>query len=131
MRYSKQRENILNIVRQSNVHPTAEMVYNVAKETLPGIGIATVYRNLNALVESGQIRKISDGKGSDRYDGFVEEHYHMRCSKCGKLIDAYPVDQALLEKSKKELASALGMADSELELTDTVFEGLCDDCRNS
>ncbi len=59
MRYSKQRSLILDIVRSNPVDPTAEWVYEQARKEMPSIGIATVYRNLNALTEMGAIGKIT------------------------------------------------------------------------
>ena len=58
MNYSRQRELILNIVKGTKGHPTAEWVYRQAKKDIPTIGIATVYRNLNAMVEMGTLRRI-------------------------------------------------------------------------
>ena len=68
MRYSKQRELILDIVRSNAVHPTAEWVYEHARKVMP-IGIATVYRNLNQLADAGLIRCIPSPDGAERYDG--------------------------------------------------------------
>ena len=59
MNYSKQRELILAIVKNTKVHPTAEWVYQEAKKEMPSIGIATVYRNLNALAERGEFKRIT------------------------------------------------------------------------
>ena len=59
MKYSRQRNIILDIVKNSYDHPTAETVYKLARKELPSIGIATVYRNLNQLVDSGEVIRIS------------------------------------------------------------------------
>ena len=57
-KYSKQREEIINILKESYAHPTAEEVYLLAKEKNPSISRGTVYRNLNFLVEKGEIIKM-------------------------------------------------------------------------
>ena len=72
MNYSRQRNLILDIVKNTTSHPTAEWVYQEAKKELPSIGIATVYRNLNTLVELGEVRRLSSGDGQDRFDGMVD-----------------------------------------------------------
>ena len=51
--YSKQREEIINILKESYSHPTAEEVYLLAKEKNPNISLGTVYRNLKLLTEEG------------------------------------------------------------------------------
>ncbi|MCK5330145.1 MAG: transcriptional repressor, partial [Candidatus Marinimicrobia bacterium] len=58
MRYSKQREAILQIVQMNPVHPTADWVYERVKKTVPNISLGTVYRNLNQLVETKAITAI-------------------------------------------------------------------------
>ena len=70
-RYSKQRELILNVLKERKDHPTAEMLYNDIIKIMPTIGIATVYRNLAALYESGQILKIETKQGE------VEHIHHF------------------------------------------------------
>ena len=57
MNYSRQREVILNTLKSNVVHPTAEYLYSVLKETEPNISLATLYRNLNQLAENGIIKK--------------------------------------------------------------------------
>lgn len=87
MKYSKQREVILETVRRSCEHPTADMVYQEVKNELPNISLGTVYRNLNQLADSGEIRKITMDQGGDRYDKTLENHYHMYCQECGRVFD--------------------------------------------
>ena len=88
-KHSKQRGEIINILKESYSHPTAEEVYLIAKEKNPNISRGTVYRNLNFLVEKGEIIKIDMNTGSDRYDYLRKEHSHIICAECGKVIDYY------------------------------------------
>lgn len=129
-RKSKQRDLILDIVKADNTHPTAEWIYGEAKKKIPTIGIATVYRNLNQLVDMGVILKISMPGQSDRYDGTTCKHYHMRCSKCGKLIDIYPVDNDSMPELKSAIAKSFGISDRKFEISETMLSYVCDDCAN-
>ena len=52
MRYSKQRELVLQKVEQLCDHPTAEEIFDLAARECPGLSLGTVYRNLNSLVLS-------------------------------------------------------------------------------
>ena len=79
-KYSRQRELVLNSLRNRTDHPTAEILYNDLKNEMPGIGIATIYRNLAELCESGSITKIKSNTGADRYDGKIEPHIHFECT---------------------------------------------------
>ena len=57
MRYSKQRELVLQKVEQLCDHPTAEEIYDEAIKECPGLSLGTVYRNLNSLVDAGRVRR--------------------------------------------------------------------------
>lgn len=87
MNYSRQRESILNYLRSTKSHPTAETVYqNILMEN-PNISLGTVYRNLTLLTKIGEIRKISTFGGPDRFDGNPAPHYHFICVDCGAVLD--------------------------------------------
>ncbi len=84
---SKQRTLILDIVRSSCRHMTAEEIWLSAKEKMPSIVMATVYNNLNALAASGEIARIRVADGPDHFDKTVPPHFHLVCDKCGEMAD--------------------------------------------
>lgn len=84
MKYSRQRESILNSLNEKLDHPTAEMVYNCVKKEQPNISLGTVYRNLNQLVEQGVLRRIATPVSGDRFDIRTDPHAHLLCTRCGK-----------------------------------------------
>ena len=61
MRYSKQRELVMQTVENLCDHPTAEEIYDTAAKECPGLSLGTVYRNLNSLVEAGRVRRVCGG----------------------------------------------------------------------
>ena len=83
--YSKQREIILGVIKELKTHPTAEELYIAVTKKDNKISKSTVYRNINILLESGQIKKISNPVGPDRYDYVSIPHNHVICEKCGKI----------------------------------------------
>lgn len=127
MRYSRQRNVILNIVKANPVHPTAEWVYEEAKKELPNIGVATVYRNLNALVDAGEIDRIPGVGGVDRFDGNREVHYHLKCNKCGKPIDLEPKSQEALQRMEDVIRETFDEA-VEVCVNRMLLEGVCSQC---
>lgn len=129
MRYSRQRNIVLNIIKENHVHPTAEWVYEEAKEQLPQIGIATVYRNLNALAENGEILKISGIDGADRFDGNNRLHYHIRCRKCQGLEDLPVKDMEAFANIEKTIRNAFDVHDENAVVSTTLLEGYCSECR--
>ena len=68
MRYSKQRELVLQKVEQLCDHPTAEEIFDLAAKECPGLSLGTVYRNLNSLVDAGRVRRVSIPGKADRFD---------------------------------------------------------------
>ena len=123
LRMTPQREIILKILNEKNIHPTADEVFRIVRERLPRISLGTIYRNLELMTEQGLIKVTGQGGIQRRYEGNIKEHYHLKCVSCGRLEDA-PVetipfpDDTLREKSDFKI---LG---HNLE-----FLGLCPGCR--
>ncbi len=131
MRYSRQRSLILEIVKSTKTHPTAEWIYEKAREKMPTIGIATVYRNLKILTELGEIIKIAGSDGFERYDGNKERHYHFKCKQCGRLIDLSARSQKNLEAMDHMIKNTFDLEGKEAIVNMTLLEGICEDCFKS
>ena len=103
-RNTRQRQVILEALRERDWHPTVAEIYEVVRERIPRISMGTVYRNLETLLEMGLVRKVEGGSAGARFDGITERHYHIRCIQCGRLynIEAMPelsVPHEQLERS--------------------------------
>lgn len=101
-RNTKQKELILNILNQKT-HPTIQDIYSYAKIKYPNIGQATIYRNVNRLVEEGKIVKLPNSDNeSYHYDTNVLPHDHLICKNCGKIIDIFDNNyDEILDKIEK------------------------------
>lgn len=77
IKFSRQRQAIMDYLMSTTEHPTADTIYANVKEQYPNISLGTVYRNLNLLADEGQILRLSCGDGSDHFDGTIEPHYHF------------------------------------------------------
>ena len=86
-RGSRQRDTILRVIVNSRDHPRADWVYDQVRQEIPNISMGTVYRNLNLLSESGDIRQLDIADGTSRFDGNIDDHYHFRCEQCGHIFD--------------------------------------------
>lgn len=87
MRYSKQREEILKVIINSDDHPTAKTIYERVRRTIPNVSLGTVYRNLGNLVNNNEIRKIQIENSNDRFDIKIVNHNHIYCECCNKVMD--------------------------------------------
>ncbi len=124
MRYSKQRELVLQTVLDNKVHPNAEFIYNTLKEEHPELSLGTVYRNLNSLVKNNMLKKISIPNGSDCFDGTIAEHQHLVCTKCDKVTD---ICISELEKIRHNIYSKTGF---NINYSSLALEGICKECEN-
>jgi len=93
-RYSRQRESIINYLRSTKEHPTAETVYQHVREELPKVSLGTVYRNLSQLASAGEILRFTSIDGVDHFDADTHTHYHFVCNECGSIQDVpmHPLD---------------------------------------
>ena len=117
MRYSRQREIIYDIVLETNCHPTADWVFNRARELVPKISLGTVYRNLNQLAEKKMIHVIQDGNVI-RYDGNIKNHDHLRCTECHTLYDVKVLPKNLKKKVQENY-------NFEVQNSSLTLEGIC------
>lgn len=123
MKYSRQREMVLKAVTENKCHPTAEFIYNKLKVDLPSLSLATVYRNLNLLVNFGVIQRISMGDGIDRYDWETHPHNHLICTECESVINI-PC-KVNVEFDDEDIANR----GYDVYRWTTMFTGLCPDCK--
>ncbi len=120
-RNSKQRQIILDAVMTRCDHPTADQIYLDARAKYDKISRGTVYRNLGVLAESGEIMNVKVA-AADRYDSRLDRHYHLLCTRCGKVFDAplpyhAEYDDAVARETGFRISRHL-----------LVFEGLCPAC---
>ncbi|HEV2763167.1 MAG TPA: Fur family transcriptional regulator [Pyrinomonadaceae bacterium] len=120
---TQQRAAVFRFIQQAPHHPTAEEVYLAVKQELPRLSLATVYKNLEALVTAGAISKLTYGDAAARYDMRTDHHYHTRCLGCGKIWDIDPGQGSELLKQIKPQAG-FAVQDYRLELV-----GHCRECR--
>ncbi len=86
-RITKQRQLILEEVKKSKSHPTADMIYESVRKELPSISLGTVYRNLERLAEQGMINKLYIDSNRMRFDADLWDHSHIQCIVCGNVDD--------------------------------------------
>src|SRR5829696_9086590 len=85
--FTKQRQTVLRVIRESSEHLTANEVFEDARRLLPSISFATVYNSLRYLKQGGLIGEVRFGTDATRYDRKLTRHDHALCNKCRKLVD--------------------------------------------
>ncbi|NLF34464.1 MAG: transcriptional repressor [Clostridiales bacterium] len=119
-RYSRQRELIYRCLRDTDQHPTAEMLYQWLKVDNPNLSLGTVYRNLNLLSEQGAITRLHFPV--ERFDANVTPHPHFQCLSCGQVYDL------ALSYDKTLDAAARDVCDFHIQFHELLYKGTCSDC---
>lgn len=116
--YSRQREVILETLRENAVHPTAEELFALVREKIPNISLATVYRNLKELSKDGTTLSIPGGL-KEHFDGTTVKHAHFLCERCEKVRDVMLSDQTI--------ADITNQCGGDFIL---IYKGVCPACQN-
>ena len=122
VKYSRQREAIVECLKNRHDHPTADATFQTLRITNPKISLGTVYRNLGLLTELGRINRISCGGGIERYDYVTTKHDHFVCKKCGKILDLEANSVGNL--NHHAISPDIGRIESHT----LIFYGYCKDC---
>lgn len=122
---TRQRAVILEELKKAKTHPGADEIFAMVRKRLPRISLGTVYRNLEVLSELKEIQKFEHIGALKRFDGTPENHYHIRCVKCGRLDDA-PFDIKTDLEKKIRPHTKYAVIGHRLE-----FIGLCPQCAKS
>jgi Fur family transcriptional regulator, peroxide stress response regulator len=122
-RDTKQREAILQILKNNRSHPTADQIYDLIRKDIPNISKGTVYRNLQVLREDGTISELNLNGTLGRYEEKRVRHYHFRCEQCGRVFD---LDEPVNSEIDKRVAERTGF---KVISHQTEFQGLCRECQ--
>lgn len=124
-RVTPQRAVILETVAHMEGHRSAHEVYEHARERLPGLNLATVYRTLDTLHHAGLIDLFSVAPDSMRFSlhDASNAHAHLYCKNCGVLLE---VDIKPFKRLATELEHEIGFV---IDSSHMSFQGLCHRCR--
>ena len=126
LKFTKQRELILKFLYENDDHFTPEEIYMQLKKENPviNIGIATVYRTLTLLEDSGIASSISFGTQGKKYElGLKKHHDHLICTACGDIIEFF---DEIIEDEQEKIAKKFNF-----KMTDHTMKivGLCEKCQ--
>lgn len=119
---TKQREVVLQVIRDSHGHLTANEVFAEAKAKLPSISFATVYNSLRYLKDAGHITEIQFGNGASRFDRITSRHDHAICTKCGTLADIE------MDHPQELVQTAARISNFKPESLEFTLRGICPEC---
>jgi Fur family peroxide stress response transcriptional regulator len=146
-KHSDKRDAILQIIQSTTSHPSAQWVYEKLRPRIPGLSLATVYRNINLFLREGSLISVGVVNGEERFDGIVAPHPHLVCQRCGRVIDlpcpethiARAANMAIFPEENRDAGPGSGKQSAPppeaerftVDYRRTVFYGLCGECRNN
>ena len=119
----RKRNAILNYLRSTDIHPSAEMVYSHLKQEYPDISLGTVYRNLAMFKDKGEIISVGTVNGVERFDGNTMPHVHFICTGCDGVSDLPQI--AVPEALNREVTTQTG---GKIDMCQLTFVGRCNQC---
>ena len=122
--FSRKRQAILEVLRSTKIHPTAEWVHQTLKSDYPDLSLGTVYRNLAQFKEEGIILSMGVISGQERFDANVSPHSHFICHDCGSVIDIEETFENF--EAEKQVSNKYGFTVEEQKI---IFYGVCNQCK--
>ena len=119
----RKRNAILEYLRCTTAHPSAETIFSDLKAQIPDLSMGTVYRNLNLFRQQGLASVVATVRGVERFDANTDPHVHFICSDCDSVIDLMQME--IPEALCSQAASQSG---GKVEQCSLSFTGLCCQC---
>ena len=125
LRFTPQRQTILEVFLNFEGHAEVEDLFLIVRDIDPTIGIATVYRTMNILVECGLARENILSKGQKTFETLYHQshHDHLICTRCNKIVE---FEHPLIEKYQLEVCHIHGFS---LQQHKMDIYGVCRECQ--
>lgn len=119
----RKRNAILECLRRTQTHPSADALYQRLREDYSDISLASVYRNLTWFKEQGLIISLGTVNGIERFDGRTDPHIHFACNRCCAVSD---VDD--LEIPAEIAGAASSRTGCRIDSIQLILTGICAEC---
>ena len=119
----RKRSAILQCLKDTHTHPSAEMLHQMLQQEHPDISLATVYRNLALFKSQGIIQSLGTVGGIERFDANTMPHVHFICTRCCSVTDLPQI--TVPQQLQSTVESTTGGQVAECQLS---FSGICQSC---
>ncbi len=123
------RRLVLALLGEKNDHPTTDGIIQALRDRGCPVSPATLYQNLNKLVEVGLLTRLMDTNGLMRFDANLAPHHHLICNQCANMVDVKINDKLLLQQCPVNFQSGDPLSDWDIHFTHAELKGICPDCR--
>ncbi len=114
----------LGIVEElmGKIHLSVDELYDRMRGKFPSISLATIYKNINAMMEKNFISEVKIPNLKSKYELTKAPHSHLQCSRCGGVEDIVLNLEALIKEGEKS-------SGYKIEQESLVLTGVCPKCR--
>lgn len=121
--HTRSQERILNLLKTLNRAISAQDIYVELRNGSQSIGLATVYRALEALKLEGVVQVRTLASGESLYSSVQQDKHHLTCLQCGKSI---PIDECPVHELETQLHQSHKF---KIFYHTLEFFGLCNRCQ--
>ena len=121
LKATPQRLEITNVLYIQG-HATIESLYETMVKKFSSISLATIYKNINLMLENSFIQEVKIPHSKSVYELTKESHSHLVCEDCGMVQDISINLNSLMNEVSKESAFSVNS-------TDLVLSGKCQNCQ--
>jgi Fe2+ or Zn2+ uptake regulation protein len=131
MRPTRARCLVMTLLKNNNGHLSTEGIIRTLRKKGYPVSVATLYQNLNKLVESGLLTRIKGTDGLMRFDANLAHHHHLTCENCGRMVDVKIGQETLLAKPPFAYHTGNSLPDWQIDHIKIEFKGICPVCREN
>ncbi|NKQ41170.1 MAG: transcriptional repressor [Sulfurovum sp.] len=118
-----QRTQILEVIEKYG-HTAIDKIYEEVSKVHSSLSLATIYKNIILMVESGVLAEVSIIGSKSKYEIIKDDHIHLICTECGIVID-----KILDENTAKDTAKVAEGSSFSLKHRQVNLYGVCDSCQ--
>ncbi len=121
LKATPQRLEITNALYQ-NGHISIEKLYDIMLRKFSSISLATIYKNINLMLEASFIQEVKVPNEKSVYELTKDAHSHIICQSCGEIVDIELDLDSVISDAVKE-------SNYKIEKSDLVLSGTCQNCQ--
>ncbi|WP_353663168.1 Fur family transcriptional regulator [Hydrogenimonas sp. SS33] len=121
LKVTPQRLKIVKMIDEHG-HINIEDLYSEMLEEFPNVSLATIYKNINQMIENGLVQEVKLPQSKSVYEIIKEPHLHMVCDKCHKVEDIIIGTEKIIEEAEK-------LSGYKIDESFITLRGVCPECQ--
>ncbi len=129
LRPTSARLLILALLIDNNNHMNTDGILKTLQEKGNSVSVATLYQNLEKLVEVGLLKRFKNDAGLMLFDANLAPHSHLVCASCGKMEDVKITHESLLSEPPISFQNGTSFSNWQIDNLKIEYQGTCPNCQ--